>query len=902
MEIYLLHHSHTDFGYTHYPETVFALQREYLRQAMYLAEKYADGNPGEQFKWTIETLATLEDFLKTAKPAEVDHLLELHRQGLIDVSGLYGNWFPLADVQILQETFEVLERIRRDYGFRVDYGLNCDVTGQSWGLVELMLDYGFKGFGMAMNRTMARDPQPRPRGFWWQAPSGRKLLTWHGEHYGLGQHFGIPRVKTSAGWVIDLDASRKKLGDYVKTLEKSGHPYDFTLFQITSTFLYDNGPPHEDLVVFVREWNKRGWEPRLKLVNLEEFFGRIATLPDLPALSGDWTDWWTQGVGSSLAETILNRQNHARFFAVRGLASLLNLQSDSCQMNSEEDEKTWRCLALFDEHTWGSAESVTHPWSPHTKAALNWKYRLAYEGDAKISYQARLSMRALSARLLQSEAAHAVIYNPLPWARTVSLYLPQLYSTSWALANLENSMGLSAPHSSTTLHCDYGMIDLPACGYRVIPLRLSGPISAASRFDLAEMASVKPPDLIPRIAPGMASSTLVVDRDGELANPFYRLRFDSQTGAIISLTCLGGGAEWVDQSTPWRLGQYVYETNRSPRGRADMQVTMESLPDFDRQPLLQPVRQPAYQVSERYFVPGVSKGRVVQRLSVPGVRELWMQVVLYDDQPWIDLIYDLFKTEVLEPESVYITFPFAFYQPVAHYDTSAAIVQAETEQLPFANRDFYHVQSWVDLTDKQRGITLVTPDAPLVHLGGFTNHRYQDALKMEQPCLVSWLMNNHWMTAFPVSQSGWVRCRYRLIPHTSVFDPVAAVRSAAEMIYSPLVGPLWDRPPGMLERTASGIPDLPESTSFLEVQPASVNLVGLKPGEMPGELVLTLQELKGEASEYRIQFQHNRFLRAAYREVGALAQWRSLSIRENSIIGQIAPNRLQTIRIDFIQE
>ena len=121
-DIFLINHSHTDIGYTNHPETTMANQRAYLRRAMRLAEQYADSP--YSFKWTVEVLLTLEDFLRHASPAEVDRLQALHRSGLIGFGGLCGNWSPLADVQILAETIGVAARLRRDYGFAIDYALN----------------------------------------------------------------------------------------------------------------------------------------------------------------------------------------------------------------------------------------------------------------------------------------------------------------------------------------------------------------------------------------------------------------------------------------------------------------------------------------------------------------------------------------------------------------------------------------------------------------------------------------------------------------------------------------------------------------------------------------------------------------------------------------------------------
>lgn len=895
-EIYLIHHSHTDLGYTNYQSTVMANQRDYLRQAMRLAERYADGQPGEQFKWTVEVLLTLEDFVQHATSLEIDQLKGLHQRGLIDFSSLWGNWFPLADVQILTETFGIADRLRKTYGFDMRYGLNCDVTGQPWGLVELMLDSGMQGLAMAMNRTMARDPQPRPRGFWWQGPSGRSLLTWHGEHYGLGQHFGIPRVKTSAGWVVDMERSRVKLSGYLENLEKNGYPYDFALFQITSTFMFDNGGPHEDLVRFVRDWNARGWQPRLRLANLGDFFTRLEAEPNLPTQNGDWTDWWTQGVASNIFETVLSRQNHARLLAARTLGGLLANTTKSYTHDAMDDEQAWRNLATFDEHTWGSDESVTHPSSPNTRGTLYRKYVHVYDAHAAVTRLIQNGLANLAAHLPQSETPQAVIFNPLPWKRTVPLYMPRLSSTSWALPNLVRYTELASPFSSTTLGVDYGMVELPAGGYITLPLRLSGPVNPNPNFSLEGMAHIKEPDLVPNIAPGLAPSQKVTSNGWTLQNRFYRLQVNPATGAIDSLITLQDGKEWVDQTTPWRLGQYIYETNRSARGRSDMQMTMESLPDFDRQPYLSPRREGIESIQSCRFIPGVGKCRLELKFIAPGASQVCVQFILYEEQPWIDLIFDIEKTPIPEPESVYIAFPLALKDPQAHYDTTGAIVQAEQEQLPYACRDFFYVQSWVDVSDQQRGLTLIMPDAPMVHIGGFTNHKYLKHLQLDQPLLLSWVMNNHWCTAYPTMQQGWTRFTYRLLPHSNPYDPSTASRLAAETTCQPLIGPVTDHPAGWLERFYDFEPDLPESASFLSLEANSVQLVGVQ--VIDEGLILHLQETAGQSTVFQISFPNSPVTSAATIDLtGTFLE--ELKVSAGSIHGQIEARRLQCVRVAF---
>lgn len=195
---------------------------------------------------------------------------------------MYTNVSPLYSTEMLARTLYAAERLRRDYGFSVRYAVNCDVNGQSWGLVEMLLDSGFEGLVMAINRAMAPDPQPRPIAFQWQGPSGRHLLTWHGAHYGDGNNAGIPRLGVPSGahhwWQHDIDRSYLAVQQYLDNLQAKGYPYDFVVLQNVNSITWDNDGPDEALPQFVRTWNARGWQPRMQIITLDGMFDRLRAL------------------------------------------------------------------------------------------------------------------------------------------------------------------------------------------------------------------------------------------------------------------------------------------------------------------------------------------------------------------------------------------------------------------------------------------------------------------------------------------------------------------------------------------------------------------------------------------------------------------------------------------------
>ena len=77
--VYVVHHSHTDIGYTDLQERVIQGQVNYIRTVLDIMSR--PENDG--FRWNCETWFCVEEFLKTAGPEEKNRLFELMRDGKV---------------------------------------------------------------------------------------------------------------------------------------------------------------------------------------------------------------------------------------------------------------------------------------------------------------------------------------------------------------------------------------------------------------------------------------------------------------------------------------------------------------------------------------------------------------------------------------------------------------------------------------------------------------------------------------------------------------------------------------------------------------------------------------------------------------------------------------------------
>ena len=77
--IYLIHHSHTDIGYTHDQPILWEMERRFIDDAIDLCEQYADDAGDHAFRWNIETIAPLLYWLKHSSDKQIERLIQLEK-------------------------------------------------------------------------------------------------------------------------------------------------------------------------------------------------------------------------------------------------------------------------------------------------------------------------------------------------------------------------------------------------------------------------------------------------------------------------------------------------------------------------------------------------------------------------------------------------------------------------------------------------------------------------------------------------------------------------------------------------------------------------------------------------------------------------------------------------------
>ena len=738
-ELLLVHHSHTDIGYTHPQPVIFELHHRFIETALDLAEASADERDDARFRWTCEITGITRAWWNQASNTDRDRFLAAIHRGQFEVAALEWHLTPLADLRMLIRSLENV-RFFRDLGAPVRSAMNTDVNGVPWGLVDVLLDHGIDGFSMAINSHLGGPVTPRPGAFRWASPRGRELLVWNGFQYWHAANV-LMRMPSS------VEAVSEALPGVLAEAERRGYPLPYLPLQITNPHHPDNAPPDATLARFVRDWNERDPEVRIRTVLLSDVFDRLRG-EELPVLSGDWTDYWNLGAGSSVRETTVLMEGLRTLDAAHGAAAW---PGESERREGEHLDAAHAHLALYAEHTWGADCSVTLPESIETKMQWAMKSAYAYEGLAHARIVLRDALHRLALEAGGDEPT-LLLYNPLPVPIRRPVRLP-VSGLEWPLTpgvhhrqRLDGALN-NLPETAMRW-CE---VDLPALGYRTYPVDA----------------------LVP------ASSGGLEVRGDALVSSRVQLEF-LPTGGVRSVVVDGTeyAAEDVGEAAEFTFGLPILERPAGGSRREIMAL------DFS---LFEPAE--GWQTD---WARTTTPGRLIAsgRRTLEGAAE-FSQTFRMENGDRLEIVYRLFSEgaeidveAILDsagdarPYSLALPFTLPQNEPGSgsttwHFDTAGALVEFDREQLPDSSRHYVTARRFVRMQTETAALTVATPDLPLWKFGGmfFAPTRELDP-DDRRATMLAWLANNYWEVNFLADQTGQTRFRFTLSPHAP--EPVAA--------------------------------------------------------------------------------------------------------------------------------
>jgi len=743
MEVYLLHHTHLDIGYTHRQDEVERIQWASLEEALRLGEASSAYPEGARFVWIPEGIWPVESYVRAHPGEKTELLLEGIRRGWIELDGTYAGLLTgLANEETLLHAFDASRELSRMSGVPIESEMLSDIPGFSWGLVEAMARNGIRylsigpNFGHRIGHfTEALGDRP----FWWEGPTREsRVLTWVSGGGYAWFHTGLGYDSITA----QLD--EEKVFRYLDQLFAGDYPYDMTYLRYNIGS--DNGPPDPGLADAVRSWNERYASPALRISGTTEAFRTFEERygAGLPTLRGDMTGYWEDGAASSARETALVRRVAEALPQTEKLAEMRGVTLDP-----EALAEAWRRVLLYYEHTWGSWNSISEPYSELT--LTSWERKKTFAEEA-VALAQGLRMEALGGN--GEEGALGVtganggrepvtrpgapgqqeieIINTLPWDRADLLVL----APGEAPPGVRILDGNGNPVPSQRLRT--GELAFLA---RAVP----GESTVRFRMEEGGLEEMIPGEVAPE--------------GSRVETTGWTVQADPETGDLRSVVHRASGRELVEPAEGG-FNRYLYVPGRDPARAVG-----------------------SGSAATRVLESGPLVWTLESTAEAPGLRgPLVREIRVVEGVDGVEITNRVPKGWVLDPEAVLFRFPFALEEPQVRVDGPFGSYRPELDQLPGASRNYYSLQRWVDLSDPEWGVTVASIDAPLIQLGeirtdGIVTGWMERA--ESSPVLLSYVMNNYWETNYRAAQDDEVEFRYTLRAH-GPFDPEAAKRFGLE--------------------------------------------------------------------------------------------------------------------------
>ena len=378
--VHVVQLSHHDAGYTDLSSRVLDDHCRWLDDALEYAASTKSFPDDSRFRMVIEQGWSLFTWLDRTSNAKKERMIELLQTGDVELTALFGNMITeiCGHEELIRTLYPAFELGRR-YGIPIVSAEHNDIPGFSWGLSRILADSGVRIFCPGIPRyydwggddlqlqsywdDRAIFDHNGPGAFWWQTPTGKRILFWcNNSGCGGDSRGGMP------GLALRLEE-----------LESEGWPYSIIRWPVSGG-ARDNSPYADDYAETIRAWNDTWTYPHLISSTNAKFYADFSRdLPkDLPVFEGELPGQdYPVGATSTAHPTGVNRRTQSELPEAELLSTGARI-SVHAKQPEEELRRAWEDLLWYDEHAWGHH----FPAGPAMEAALAEKSVHAFRAAA----------------------------------------------------------------------------------------------------------------------------------------------------------------------------------------------------------------------------------------------------------------------------------------------------------------------------------------------------------------------------------------------------------------------------------------------------------------------------------------------------------------------------------------
>jgi alpha-mannosidase len=801
-EIYFVQHTHTDIGYTRPQSEILAEHLRFIDYALDYCDQTDNLPDDAKFRWTCESSWAVKEYLQSRPSSQVERFKKRVLEGRIEVTSMYLQMAEVSNENIMYDFLQPLKEFNK-LGIPVKTAMQNDVNGVAWCLPDYFKNTSVKYLVMGTNMTRSILPFDKPTVFWWESPSGARMLAFRADHYMTGNNFGIEskalRPENMLWHIADLD--------------RRGYPFDRIGIQF-SGYRTDNSPPSTAACELVKQWNVKYEYPKLRLATASEFPEYVEKnyADKLPVYRNAWLDWWTDGIGSISRETAEDRKTQNMKQVDEGLFAMVSMMDG--ELGTSLEEKIGHIndnVIFFNEHTLGSNQSVASPFGLLQTRIWLQKSAYAWEALKKVTL---LNEEALARfQPFLKKAAFPVIYiiNSMGWTRSgdIEIFVDNEIipiENKFRIIDLSTDKEVPAQVLNRRREGAWWILevsDIPAMGYKALKVEVSS----------------EP------VAKETASGTEVLE------NKFYKLVIDKSTGSISNLFDKELNQELADGQNIYDIGQPVHETLNDRRQMKPTQTTISNVK------VNAGTNGPVWEsVKIAMDLDGFEKGK---EGSPKGIE---VEVRLYKNVKKVEFKYLARKLIITDPEALYIAFPFSLPDSRIVFETIGGTL-TQGQQLPGTSSDWNAAQNFVSVRGKKGQIIIVSNEIPLWQFSDFNLSKFERYPKKGKTWLYSWVMNNYWNTDRPIYQVGDFDWSYQITSTSDTSNTFAT--KYAWGLRNPF--PTRTLPSGANELNSASMETLKISGS------PNAMLVNSRPAfKEKGTILLHFREIEGLAAEVKL--------------------------------------------------
>lgn len=806
-EMNLVQHTHTDIGYTRSQTEILAEHLRYIDYALDYCDA-TDNNPEyAKFRWTCEIAWAVSEYLKCRPVEQIARLKQRVKEGRIELASMYLNFDELPDEQTLAASLYPLKQFR-DADLKSELVMQNDVNGIGWCFSEYFADAGIKYVNMGTHGHRALICFDVPTVFWWQSPSGKKVLTYRAEHYNQGNFFGVH--------TDDFEQFEDRVLTYFDQMEAKNYPYDIVAAQHSGYFT-DNAPPSTKSCEMVQKWNAKYEWPKLRTAVASEFFKEVETkyANKIQTIRGAWPDWWTDGFGSGAREAAISRITHSDVIADQAGLSFAHMMGAKLpqDINRQIDEIN-KSLLFYDEHTFGFSESVRNAYGRETWEQRSLKQSYSWEAYRRSGMLGEVTKGLLQSFVPKSDVPSVAVFNTLNWTYSgiAKAYIDHQILPRDKAFEIVDAQGNVIPAQAGESRSDgtYWSLyvkDVPALGYAQYYIKVKN----EPRKEITSASALT---------------------ETHVENPWYAIDFNVRKGTISKLLDKDLNKQMLTPNAEWELGEFIYEITDSRRA-----MELYKAPQFIR-------RSPEKIRFEQYEKGDIWDTYRFRGETVAG-REpdnLMVEYRIYNVAKKIEVVYRLRKKAITDPEAVYVSFPFEVEKGKIHLDVPGGTIEAGVDQIPGSSNDWYTVQNFATARNHESQVVMGSQEIPLMQFGAINTGRYKAGATPQSTNMYSWPMNNYWVTNFNADQMGELEWSYFI---NSSKDN--SIEYATKFAWENRIPFLTRVLPGGAKQEASLKP-----ASLFKIIPENLLMVNMKPVEGENAVMLQLREIGGKPATFSV--------------------------------------------------